>query len=270
MASVNEITDGGVHLQQFLTMGKNLKDSKAVAGFVKQVLSSPNVFVFGEILELEGVKQLEKGDDEAKQHFELLNIFAYGTYSNYKANEAKLPKLTKQQLTKLKQLSIVSMAAENRIISYKALEEKIDISNVRELEDLIIDCIYQGIIIGRLDQGRGQLEVEHAIGRDLRPGQIDSLLTTLSNWSNSSEQLMKTIEEKISWAKTQQDNAKRLREAFEKQIEETKANLKVAMDADAMDTQYEGGDMDDGRKKRGGQGGKSKPPKQKGRNSPFP
>jgi formylmethanofuran dehydrogenase subunit C len=81
---------------------------------------------------------------------------------------------------------------------------------------------------------------------------------------------MKTIEEKISWAKTQQDNAKRLREAFEKQIEETKANLKVAMDADAMDTQYEGGDMDDGRKKRGGQGGKSKPPKQKGRNSPFP
>jgi len=58
MASVNEITDGGVHLQQFLTMGKNLKDSKAVAGFVKQVLSSPNVFVFGEILELEGVKQV--------------------------------------------------------------------------------------------------------------------------------------------------------------------------------------------------------------------
>jgi COP9 signalosome complex subunit 7 len=252
-------------------MGKNLKDSKAVAGFVKQVLSSPNVFVFGEILELEGVKQLEKGDEEAKLHLELLNIFAYGTYTNYKANEAKLPKLTKQQLTKLKQLSIVSMAAENRIISYKALEEKLDISNVRELEDLIIDCIYQGIIIGRLDQGRGQLEVEHAIGRDIRPGQIDSLLTTLSNWSNSSEQLMKTIEDKISWAKTQQDNAKRLREAFEKQIEETKANLKVAMDADAMDTQYEGGDMlDDGRKKRGGPGGKSKPPKQKGRNSPFP
>ena len=31
------------------------------------------------------------------------------------ANEAKLPKLTKQQLTKLKQLSIVSMAAENRV-----------------------------------------------------------------------------------------------------------------------------------------------------------
>jgi hypothetical protein len=58
MASVNEITDGGIHLQQFLTMGKNLKDSKAVAGFVKQVLSSPNVFVFGEVLELEGVKQV--------------------------------------------------------------------------------------------------------------------------------------------------------------------------------------------------------------------
>jgi hypothetical protein len=38
----------------------------------------------------------------------IINIFA-------QANEAKLPKLTKQQLTKLKQLSIVSMAAENRV-----------------------------------------------------------------------------------------------------------------------------------------------------------
>jgi hypothetical protein len=27
---------------------------------------------------------MEKGDEEAQQHYELLKIFAYGTYSDYK------------------------------------------------------------------------------------------------------------------------------------------------------------------------------------------
>jgi len=266
MASVFENTDGGIHVQQFLGMGKNLKDSKAVSAFVKQVLSSPNVFVFGEILEMEGVKQLANGDEEAKQHLELLQIFAYGSYGDYKVKESKLPKLTKQQITKLKQLSIVSLAADNRTIAYKVLLEKLDIPNVRELEDLIIDSLYQGVLVGRLDQQRSQLQVDCAIGRDIRPGQIAHLDKTLLLWCDQSDQLLKAIEEKISWARTQHDNAKKIRDVFEKQIEETKSTLKIALESDVMDTHFEGDMMDDGRKKRGG---KPKPFKQKGRN-PFP
>lgn len=58
----------------------------------------------------------------------------------------------------------------------------LDIPNVRELEDLIIEAIYQDVIKGKLDQKRKQLEIEYTMGRDLRPGQIDQMLEVLSAW----------------------------------------------------------------------------------------
>ena len=58
----------------------------------------------------------------------------------------------------------------------------LDIPNVRELEDLIIEAIYQDVIKGKLDQKRKQLEIEYTMGRDLRPGQIDQMLEVLGAW----------------------------------------------------------------------------------------
>jgi COP9 signalosome complex subunit 7 len=43
------------------------------------------------------------------------------------------------------------------------------IDNVRELEDLIIDCIYNELISGQLDQLKQQFHVVSCYGRDLRP-----------------------------------------------------------------------------------------------------
>ena len=55
-------------------------------------------------------------------------------------------------------------------------------NNIRELEDIIIEAIYQKIILGKLDQKTRALEVEFAIGRDIRPGQIDEMILVLQNW----------------------------------------------------------------------------------------
>jgi len=61
-------------------------------------------------------------------------------------------------------------------------------SNVRELEDLIIDAIYLDILRGKLDQKEGQLEVEYTMGRDLEPGKLENILLALQNWQVSSLQ----------------------------------------------------------------------------------
>jgi COP9 signalosome complex subunit 7 len=53
---------------------------------------------------------------------------------------------------------------------------------IRELEDLIIDAIYQDVITGKLDQKEQQFEVEYIIGRDLEPGKIESILVALKTW----------------------------------------------------------------------------------------
>ena len=54
--------------------------------------------------------------------------------------------------------------------------------NVRELEDLLIDCMYQGIIRGKLDQKLKCIEIFEAVGRDLRPEQLDSMRSVIQNW----------------------------------------------------------------------------------------
>ena len=58
----------------------------------------------------------------------------------------------------------------------------LQVSSVRELEDLIIDAIYQDVIRGKLDQKEHQFEVEYTMGRDLEPGKVESLLAALQHW----------------------------------------------------------------------------------------
>jgi len=55
MSSVADLSDGVV-LQAYLDMGKAAKDPTILIAFIKQVLSQPGVYVFGEVLDFENVK----------------------------------------------------------------------------------------------------------------------------------------------------------------------------------------------------------------------
>jgi len=191
-SSTSEITDG-IALQQYLLLAKKTK-GKATAAVVIQALGAPNVYVFGELLELPPVQQLEETED--KKVLDLLKIFAYGTYLEYKTKENSLPQLSPVQTKKLQQLTIVSLAAHTKVISYSVLQKELLISNLRELEDLVIDAIYQGIIAGSLDQKKQQIEVEYTIGRDIKPGALDEMLAVFREWNKQAETLQGTIKEK--------------------------------------------------------------------------
>lgn len=77
---------------------------------------------------------------------ELLNIFAFGTLKDYvsKRTQNLVPDLTSGQRRKLQYLTIVTLSEREKCIPYKTLQSELDISNVRELEDLIIEAIYAG------------------------------------------------------------------------------------------------------------------------------
>lgn len=60
--------------------------------------------------------------------------------------------------------------------------ETLDIPTIRDLEDLIIEAIYNDILRARLDQQRKQVDVEFAMGRDLPPGGGKALLEILGSW----------------------------------------------------------------------------------------
>ena len=70
-------------LEQFLLLSKTARGQAAVQ-LVTEVLEAPGVYVFGELLETECVKELLKGPDAS--YAKLLELFAYGTYADYKSS----------------------------------------------------------------------------------------------------------------------------------------------------------------------------------------
>ncbi len=49
-------------------------------------------------------------------------------------------------------------------------------------QDMVIEVIYAEIITGKLDQVNQQIEVDYAIGRDIRPEAVKEIVDVLSQW----------------------------------------------------------------------------------------
>jgi hypothetical protein len=86
--------------------------------------------------------------------------------------------LTERQTLKLKQLSIISYSQEKKTLSYSFLMTQLQISTIRELQDLIIDMMEKNILNGILNQD--SLTVFWTIGRDVES--IEPLIDILTKW----------------------------------------------------------------------------------------
>ena len=76
-----ESGDGSAALEQFCLLAKSLT-GRAVVGIIQQTLNSKRIYVFGELLAMPNVQALRA--TEHAPHLELLEIFAYGSYSEYR------------------------------------------------------------------------------------------------------------------------------------------------------------------------------------------
>jgi len=219
----------GNPIEQFLLLLKDARGAGA-ASVVNQAMDANNVYVFGEILDLPHVQELSSGPHSSV--FQLLQIFAYGKYKDYKANQANLPELTPQQLNKLRHLTVVSLATHTKCIPYSVLLEELAIENVRNLEDLIIEVIYADIIHGKLDQKNQTLEVDYAIGRDIHDNALADVTQTLEQWCNGCEGVLKSIEDQIMRANNCKVEQNNLKAALEKEVTNIKKTIKTSQQAD--------------------------------------
>ncbi|GAA0159977.1 hypothetical protein LIER_16635 [Lithospermum erythrorhizon] len=206
-------------------------NGSALSNIILAATSHPSLFAFSEILSLPNFLQLEGRD--GSMYLDLLRLFAHGTWSDYKSDADRLPHLVADQVLKLKQLTVLTLAETNKILPYDMLMRELDVSNVRELEDFLInECMYVGIVRGKLDQWRRCFEVQFAAGRDLRPGQMGSMIDTLDNWLTTSENLLVTIQDKIKWADSMSQLDKMHRKEVEERVEEMKNTLSFKADVD--------------------------------------
>lgn len=81
------------------------------------------------------------------------------------------------------------------------------------------------IIHGKLDQKNKQLEVDYAIGRDIRPEDISKISSTLQEWCDSCESVLHTIEIQIDRANTAKAMRTKHTEDLESEVSTTASVL---------------------------------------------
>ncbi|KAI6153004.1 hypothetical protein BKA82DRAFT_4085097 [Pisolithus tinctorius] len=173
-----------MELEPFLLMSKSAKGA-AAAKLIQDATAAPGVFVFAELLDMPNIQERT-----IRALYSLLQLFSYRTYRYYLENKNSFPPLNAAQITKLKYLSIVSLATERRILPYSLLLEELQMPTIRELEDLIIDAIYLDIL-------RTTLEIEYTMGRDLEPGQLEKVLAALQNWASTTACVLEALDKKL-------------------------------------------------------------------------
>ncbi|XP_076678818.1 COP9 signalosome subunit 7 isoform X6 [Andrena cerasifolii] len=233
-------------LEQFVLLAKTAKGAAALE-LIRQAVETPGVHVFGELLDMPNIKELESGP--YVQYWNTLNLFAYGTYKEYLENKDKVLDLTPTQRKKLQHLTIVTLATKSRCIPYSVLLEELDIKNVRDLEDLIIEAIYADIIHGKLDQKNSQLEVDYAgLGRDVRPNDTGVVAETLAAWGQACDTVLACIEIQVTRANV----AKQKATYHKERIQRDSAHIKKTLAAQAGGGGVQEADMAGGSSGAGG------------------
>ncbi|TYZ64896.1 hypothetical protein PybrP1_001119 [[Pythium] brassicae (nom. inval.)] len=195
---------GASGLEQFTLLAKNARGRACVA-LVQQVLSNRKLFVFRELLDMPNVAALRESPENAG-YYELLRIFCFGGVRDFLARKDELPSLTPQQLHKLRKLTVVSLAHRHKLVPYDVLMEELDVATVRELEDILIDTIYSGLVQGKLDQKSRSFVVKYAVGRDTQDEDIDEMIAKLVSWRNESAAICATINDILAFAEGQAES----------------------------------------------------------------
>eukprot|EP00802_Teleaulax_amphioxeia_P015529 Tamp_15620.p2 GENE.Tamp_15620~~Tamp_15620.p2 ORF type:complete len:258 (+),score=68.86 Tamp_15620:136-909(+) len=230
-------------LEQYLILANGARGRAGVA-LIQQAISNPQLFHFGELIDHENIAALD-GSPDTKPWLDLLKLFAFGTWAEYNANSANLPPLDDGQALKLKQLTVVSLAADAKVIPYDTLLTALELKDTRTLEDCIIEGMYAGLFAGKLDQKTKQFHVTETAGRDCKPGELAEMISVLRAWVEAAEDTSSKIQDKIVYAeKAQEIEAARVKE-LQGRVDAVKQSTSVEMDGVQGAGHGESMDMED-------------------------
>ncbi|CRG92295.1 COP9 signalosome complex subunit 7 [Talaromyces islandicus] len=202
-------------LQPFilLTTSSTASSPRFIANIINNATSSPNTFVFAELLETPAVQSLRSPETPAEYrgYLKLLEIFAWGTETNrgpFSATTATpgLPELSKEQTLKLRLLTLLTISSTARPLTYQALMEALSIPNASELESLVTTAIYSSLIKARLSPASNPPTVNvTAVAplRDVQPQAVSSMISVLTEWEGRCGDVISGIEAEIAKIKDQ-------------------------------------------------------------------
>ncbi|KAF2128195.1 hypothetical protein P153DRAFT_343457 [Dothidotthia symphoricarpi CBS 119687] len=238
-------------LEPFLALSKSATSPRAASDLVMQATSAPNTYIFAELLHTPNIQNLRNSEDYAS-HLTLLEIFAWGTWEDYKSQE-NLPKLSPQQRQKLQLLSLLPLSRSHTTLTYSHLMTALELPSTRALEELITTAIYSGLISATLDPARSLVSVTSISPlRDLAPGSLPALQSTLQAWSQRCDSALADLEAQVERVRKEALDREKMRRKKERALEAVmqaseekgagKRGLATGLGGeDAMDIDDEGG-----------------------------
>eukprot|EP01023_Acetabularia_acetabulum_P017663 TRINITY_DN1885_c0_g1_i2.p1 TRINITY_DN1885_c0_g1~~TRINITY_DN1885_c0_g1_i2.p1 ORF type:complete len:258 (-),score=23.67 TRINITY_DN1885_c0_g1_i2:411-1184(-) len=218
-------------VEAYVSLGKSLK-GVALVDLIKKAIEEPGLFYFSEILDLPQIKELKTGDNVG--WVRALELFAYGTWRDYKTNIDNFPQFTDPQILKLKQLTVAGLALSHQILEYSVLSCELEMQGgMRALEDFIIkECIYCGVIKGKLDQRNACIHITQTVGRDVRRDQLSQISSQLNQWMEVSSNVICGIEECLAELKSEKLSIHNQRKMLEEQVEAVRQQVQQDKDTE--------------------------------------
>ena len=139
-----------MHLEQCLSLAKTATTSKTLPTVIEGALNSRNVFVYGELVQLcQEILKKEGTPDggSIKLHYQTLELFAYGSWSDYQKNKAKYIPLSDKMQRNLRLITIQKLCMDNTKLSYKEIADSCGLGNlsgnelVEQVEALVLAAI---------------------------------------------------------------------------------------------------------------------------------
>ncbi|KAI9932888.1 hypothetical protein ASPWEDRAFT_145172 [Aspergillus wentii DTO 134E9] len=195
-------------LQSFIHLAKSTSASspRLIANLITNATSSPQTYVFAELLETPTVQALRSPDtpEEFQGYLTLLEIFAWGTWQDYQSTP-NLPPLNQEQTLKLRLLSLLTLSATIKPLTYETLMNALSISTPSDLESLVTTAIYSSLITARLSPTTNPPTVNVtsvAPLRDVKPESLLSMISVLTEWETRCGDVISGMEAEIAKIRT--------------------------------------------------------------------
>jgi COP9 signalosome complex subunit 7 len=167
------------------------------------------------------------------------------------ALQSTLPPLSPVQQHKLRLLTLLTLAANttpNTPLTYSNLQSALSLDSALALERLVTDAIYADLLTATLNPAQGIVAISSVAAlRDLNPGSVTRMMSSLETWSGTCEDVLKDLEVQM----------KSVMEAAERRMREEAVRAEQVHRAESTgkkteDTVGDAMEVDDGGQKAGG------------------
>ncbi|KAI5304193.1 hypothetical protein KEM56_006752 [Ascosphaera pollenicola] len=174
-------------IEAFVAQASTAQPSpRFIANTIQNATSSPNTFVFGELLDTPAVQALRQPDvpDEYRSYLTLLEIFAWGTWEEYHSTP-NLPALNEAQQEKLRLVTLITLARQHVPLTYDITMKSLSLETTSALEALVTNAIYLNLLSAKMSPTTKPSVIyvtATAPMRDMRPNAMPDIMSTLNAW----------------------------------------------------------------------------------------